>query len=99
MAERYMKVSDLINELGKHSDIYETIDNTPEADVEEVKHGEWIKHSPDVAVMRAFHKLGIGKGMSENSIFWTCSCCDSWGTPSQKRCSECGAKMDGGIVK
>ena len=68
----------------------------PTADVEEVKHGHWVRHSPDIAAMRAFHKLGIGKGMSENSIFWTCSCCDSWGTPSQKRCSECGAKMDGG---
>ena len=38
-----MKVSDLINELGKHPDIYETIDNTPEADVVEVRHGHWVE--------------------------------------------------------
>jgi uncharacterized OB-fold protein len=31
--------------------------------------------------------------MSEKSIFWTCSCCGAWGTPIQKYCSECGAKM------
>ena len=43
MAERYIKVSDLINELGKHPDIYETIDNTPEADVEEVVRCEKCK--------------------------------------------------------
>lgn len=66
----------------------------PAADVVEVKHGYWIEHSPDVAAMRAFHKLGIGKGMSEKSIFWTCSCCDSWGTLTQNFCSNCGAKMD-----
>lgn len=66
------------------------------ADFAEVKHGEWIQHSPDVEKMRAFHELGIGKGMSENSIFWTCSCCGSWGTLTKKYCSECGAKMDGG---
>lgn len=77
------------------SDVGMMVEDTPTADVEEVKHGHWVSHSPDIATMRVFHKLGIGKGMSENSIFWTCSCCDSWGTPSQKRCSECGAKMDG----
>lgn len=68
------------------------------ADVVEVKRGHWVKHSPDVAAMRAFHKLGIGKGMNENSIFWTCSCCDSWGSLTQKYCNQCGAKMDGGII-
>ena len=76
--------------------VCEELKKIPSADVVEVKHGEWIKHSPDVAAMRAFHKLGIGKGMGENSIFWTCSCCDSWGTLTWNYCSNCGAKMDGG---
>lgn len=64
------------------------------ADVVEVKHGEWIKHKPDPEIMKQFHTLGIAKGMSEKSIFWTCSCCKGWGTPAHKYCSHCGAKMD-----
>lgn len=71
------------------------LNSQPTADVAEVKHGEWVKHHPDPETMRKWHELGIGKGMSENSIFWTCSCCGCWGTPRQKFCSDCGAKMDG----
>lgn len=87
-----IKIDDVAVDLGL------AICDTPTADVVEVKHGHWVKHSPDVAAMRAFHKLGIGKGMNENSIFWTCSCCDSWGSLTQKYCNQCGAKMDGGII-
>ena len=98
---RYIDAGVLIGKLVAQKHFYpaivaRAIEDTPEADVAEVKHGEWIRHSPDVAKMRAFHELGIGKGMSEKSIFWTCSCCGSWGTLTQKYCSECGAKMDGG---
>lgn len=56
--------------------------------------GKWIRHKPDAETMRAFHMAGIGKGMSENSIFWTCSACGGWGTPAYNYCSNCGAKMD-----
>ena len=76
--------------------VKQLIDKQPTADVVEVKHGEWIKHSPDTATMNEFHKLGIGKGMSDLSIFWTCSCCDSWGSITQNYCPNCGVKMDGG---
>lgn len=65
------------------------------AEAAEVKHGEWIKHKPDPEAIKKWHALGIAKGMSENSIFWTCSCCKEWGTPAHKYCSQCGAKMDG----
>ena len=64
------------------------------ANYAEVEHGEWIKHKPDPEIMKQFHTLGIAKGMSEKSIFWTCSCCKGWGTPAHKYCSHCGAKMD-----
>jgi hypothetical protein len=70
------------------------IEKQPTADVVEVKHGEWIKNKPNPEMMKAFHDLGIGKGMTEKSIFWTCSCCGTWGTPRYKYCQECGAKMD-----
>ena len=53
-----------------------------------------IKHSPDIEKMREFHKLGLGKGMGERSIFWTCSNCESWVSLAHKYCSNCGAKFE-----
>ena len=58
-----------------------------------VVYGEWIKNSPNIGVMEAFHRMGIGKEMSVNSIYWTCSVCGNWGTPNHKFCSNCGADM------
>lgn len=76
------------------ADISDWLNEQPTAEVEEVKHGEWIRHKPNLEKMREFHeKLGILMG--ENSIYWTCSICGSWGVPHDKRCRECGAKMDG----
>ena len=72
------------------------IGDFPTVDAAPVVRGEWIKHKRDPEVMRFFHEQGIGKGMSENSIFWTCSECKSWGTPVHNYCQNCGAKMDGG---
>jgi len=53
-----------------------------------------IKHTPDIDKMREFHKLGLGKGMSERSIFWTCSNCESWVSLAHKYCPNCGAKFE-----
>jgi hypothetical protein len=60
----------------------------------ELKSAQWVKHKPEIEKMREFHRLGIGKAMGENSIFWTCSICGGWGNLSQKYCSNCGAKME-----
>ena len=60
-----------------------------------MKRGEWIKHSPDPEAMKMFHEMGLGKGMSINSVYWCCSACGNWGTPHHKYCSSCGAKMKG----
>lgn len=68
----------------------------PPADVQKVKHGHWIRNEKNIETMKEFHKKGIGLGMSEKSIFYTCSCCGSWGGLTQKYCFECGAKIDGG---
>ena len=65
------------------------------ADFAEVRRGEWIKNKPNPEAMKAFHEMGIGKAMSEKSIYFTCSCCGSWGTPTNKFCGTCGAKMEG----
>ena len=53
-----------------------------------------IKHTPDIDKMREFHKLGLGKGMSERSIFWTCSNCKVWVSLAHKFCPNCGAKFE-----
>ena len=61
-----------------------------------VVQGEWIRHKPNKGAMEEFRKMGVGKGMSVNSIYWTCSNCGNWGTPRHKYCNKCGAKMKGG---
>ena len=58
-----------------------------------VEHGEWIKNKRTPEVMKRFHEMGLGTGMSVNSIYWTCSVCGNWGTPNHKYCCSCGAKM------
>ena len=60
----------------------------------ELPKAHWVRHSPNMSIMREFHKQGIGSGMSENSIFWTCSNCGGWGILSYKYCPFCGAKME-----
>lgn len=72
------------------------IEDSPAVDAMEVVHARWVKHKPKPEAMRAWHRQGVGKAMSENSIFWTCSCCEEWGTPRYNYCPNCGAKMDGG---
>lgn len=59
----------------------------------ERKEAVWVKNSPNKDVVREFHKLGIARGMSENSTFWTCSNCGSWGSLSYNYCPQCGVKI------
>lgn len=83
-----------------YRDMIDTIDDEPTADVEPVRHGQWIR----------------GKNKSafpaKPPAIWYCSCCgemirynDSTSTYQKKkkkvnevnpRCRRCGAKMDGG---
>lgn len=106
---RYIDVDREINGLkcalgkGKHSEFahlamesfIEALQKAPTADVVEVKRGEWKRNERNIPKMREFHEKGNALSMSEKSIFYTCSCCDSWGSLTQKYCFECGAKMDG----
>jgi NADH pyrophosphatase NudC (nudix superfamily) len=68
------------------------------ASTKEQSEGKWIKQKPDPEAMKVFHEKGLGKGMSVNSIYWTCSVCDNWGNPHHKYCSSCGAKMKGSML-
>ena len=67
----------------------------PTADVVEVKHGHIVRNERNIAKMKEFHEKGIGLGISEKSIFWTCSECGSFIRPYDKFCPNCGAKMRG----
>lgn len=59
----------------------------------ELKSAVWCKHKPELSKMENFHKQGIGLGMSENSVFWTCSNCGIWGSPIYSFCPHCGARI------
>lgn len=65
-------------------------------DFVEVKHGHFVRNERNIPKMKEFHERGIALSMNEKSIFYTCSECGEWISLSQKYCSECGAKMDGG---
>lgn len=71
------------------------INNFAASDAVEVRHGEWVKQKPNAEAMQNFYDMGLGKGMGLNSIYWVCSECENWGTPTHRYCCSCGAKMDG----
>ena len=66
----------------------------PDADIEEVKRGHYVRNERNIPKMKEFHEKGFALSMNEKSIFYTCSECGEWISLSQKYCSECGAKMD-----
>ena len=67
-----------------------------EAPAVERPKGRCVRHDPDPVTMDAWHRRWFGKGMSRQSIFWTCSECDGWINSCNNFCPNCGAKMDGG---
>ena len=81
-------------ELKGINKVIDRIKAQPTADVQEVRHGKWVKHKFDPQFLNTLHSKGEAKGIREKNIFWTCSECNNWGTPNQKYCLNCGAKMD-----
>lgn len=65
-----------------------SIDNIPTADVTEVKHGRFISE----LVKKSDWRGKIQKYYQPHS----CSCCHTPLYGTEKYCSNCGAKMDGG---
>lgn len=82
--------------LRRHEDVIAVIESATAIEAEPVRRGRWVKQSTNPEVMQEFHAAGIGLSMGVNSIYWTCSECGAWGTPVNKYCPNCGAKMDGG---
>lgn len=59
------------------------------ADVEEVKHGEWIED------FKPIDTVGMGSGKSSYLVGYKCSLCGRSEIKKEPYCN-CGAKMDGG---
>ena len=69
------------------------IDSVPTADVEEVRHGEWVDEIRTFSVMDKY-----GYVREEQKKTHTCSLCRVGivGLDNMRYCPNCGAKMDGG---
>lgn len=98
MAE-YIGRADLIKNLNKFAPehytalINQLITKQPTADVEKIKHGEWMPYYEEVEVYNS------GGFTEMKQTGWICGKCKRkrsftpYGT--EKYCSECGAKIDG----
>lgn len=97
----YINKAELVENLDRFATEHLTplirtlIEKQPIADVVGVKHGHFVRNERNIPKMKEFHEKGFALSMNTKSIFWTCSCCGSWASLTQKYCSECGAKMDG----
>lgn len=89
MAEKYVKLNDIIDTLEHewgYEGMREDLDKLPTADVEEVKHGEWLEHEVmfyDGDFRSEYPKKG-----------YKCSECGRVMWVKEPYCN-CGAKMDG----
>jgi hypothetical protein len=69
-------------------EVADLINDQDTADVEEVKHGEWI--------VAEECKIPLSHGYIRTEKTYICSCCHHHFRKKMKFCGECGAKMDGG---
>lgn len=101
----YIKLEDVIKVCNKYeilhkkensrlgmaivNDIYFDIDNLPTADVQEVKHGEWV-----------FSRKEWGSNDYFQDVYYECSNCnkeyEQFDIDEANYCPNCGAKMNGG---
>lgn len=66
--------------LTSYGELIGCLEDTPTADVVEVRHGQWQKHYKS------------GTTVSDGFVS---SCCDMWNERETPYCPHCGAKMDG----
>lgn len=66
--------------LTSYGELIGCLEDTPTADVVEVRHGQWQK----------YYKSG-----TTVSDGFVSSCCDMWNERETPYCPHCGAKMDG----
>ena len=73
--------SDFGRSMADLTSLREVLEDTPTADVVEVRHGKWLNN--------------YKSGTLVNEGFIS-SCCDMWNERKSSFCPNCGAKMDGG---
>lgn len=112
MAKRYIDADALLLKIDLHGtnkfgmldeDIREFVKQIPTADVEEVKHGEWIykhRHRGGFVKKIGYEKYGNLHTITVDERYETddpyCSECGKLGETFLNYCANCGAKMDGG---
>lgn len=62
--------------------------------IQNTQHAFCIKNNPNKEKMEEYHRLGFGKAMTTNSIFYTCSNCNSWLSLAYVYCPKCGCKLE-----
>lgn len=85
---RYIDVDVLMKELERETGIVIVPIITPEIDVQEVKHGKWIKNEKhgyyECSNCKSIKPYdGIGEEYPDNVTYWTCN-----------YCPNCGVEMD-----
>ena len=94
---RYIDAEALYNTVNEGTSIYGNstlarvliaIDNAPTADVEEVRHGEWIP--PQFLGRSGFYNIKEFNCNLCDKVFWVAD-----GHRNMNYCPNCGAKMDG----
>lgn len=104
--ENLLHDDNVMNPVMKVLDALEIIDTAPTANVEEVKHGEWIykhRHRGGFERRTAYDKFNNPHTVTLDNRYECeepyCSVCGKLGGDFLNYCGNCGAKMDGRIDK
>lgn len=77
-------LKNLPDDLSYKASVKRVLMQSPEADVVEVRHGEWT---------------WTENGEADYEQYWVCSVCGEKSYIETKYCSDCGAKMDKGVTE
>lgn len=69
--------------------ILEIVNETPAADVAQVRHGQWFE------LTESIHDTHTDEYFNE--VYYNCSLCDYAADVKTLYCPNCGARMDGGV--
>lgn len=80
--------------ISAHEWVLSLIDDIPEADVEPIRHGEWIENDNNLVTYRLY-ELNNGESYCQEIIYpFFCSECRGGSEYKSRYCMDCGAKTD-----
>lgn len=83
---------DFAQSMADLTSLREVLEDTPTADVVEVKHGEWIERRGQSYLVRPMKFDVNGEPILQDYISYVCSCCGRTERNTEPYC-HCGAKM------